>query len=129
MTYNTHNWDTYKKEILGEDYTPIALSSLPDPVSFNHLDVKTIIHNNSIKCNTLLHNTLTSSDVDIKQINQIPFTTLSEENTYSYDAEKFRNYIKYIDMVANLTPEDKANSVVTFKKLINYYAENVIGCV
>jgi hypothetical protein len=120
-----HNWDAYKRCILGDDYVPLSVSKLPEPTEFEHTVINETIRKYNEKCNTLLFNSLSANSTDVKYINNIPYMSVNADGSYQYNPNKFRQYVRYIDMVANLTPSEKA-SPNTFKKLISFYVTNVL---
>jgi hypothetical protein len=124
-TNKEHDWTTYTRSLLGNDYVPINVSTLPEPTEFDHVVINKKIQQHNQNCNTHLFDIL-STTADIKEINKIPFTKNNTNGDKVYQHHKFKNYIKYIDMVANLSPTDKTNPA-TFKKIINYYVKHVIG--
>jgi hypothetical protein len=123
---NNFSWDAYKRQILGEDYTNISVSDLPEPTEFDHTVINNVIRKNNQKCNTLLQRAVNTNNVNADLINRIPFTTENSDGEYQYNHKKFQHYIKYLDMVANLKPEEKTNPN-TFRKLITYYVNNIIS--
>ena len=123
---NEYSWDVYKRQILGKDYINTSISDLPEPTEFDHTIINNVIRKNNQKCNALLQNAINTNNTSVEYINKIPFTVEDSDGKHHYSHKKFQNYIKYLDIVANLKPAEK-NNPNTFKKLITYYVNNVIN--